>query len=95
MYAGRFVETAPVLELYKHPKHPYTKALIKSIPAISGRGNRGLSVIQGRPPDLARLPPGCAFHPRCPDAIGVCRESAPPLEVIGEDRFAACFRAEK
>jgi oligopeptide transport system ATP-binding protein len=95
MYAGRFVETAPVLKLYKNPQHPYTKALLKSIPVVSGQGNRGISVIQGRPPDLGCLPAGCAFHPRCPDAIDLCRESVPPLEAITEECFASCFRVEK
>ena len=75
MYAGKIVEQGPVREIYLRPRHPYTKALISSIPKI---GNKDpLYAIPGQPPDLAVLPPGCAFHPRCPQVFGRCSEEEP------------------
>ena len=65
MYGGRIVETAPARELYKHPRHPYTLGLMASVPRLDGDAGRPLVPIEGQPPDLAQLPPGCAFSPRC------------------------------
>ncbi len=95
MYAGRFVETAPASRLYRNPKHPYTKALMKAVPSLRGRRTDAFPVIKGHPPDLANLPAGCAFHPRCPEVMDACRESSPPLEAIDGDHRVACFRAVK
>ncbi|MEU7737011.1 ABC transporter ATP-binding protein, partial [Streptomyces griseus] len=72
MYAGRIVETAPVHDIYKAPAHPYTKGLLQSIPRLDQKG-RELYAIKGLPPNLTRIPPGCAFNPRCPMARDVCR----------------------
>ncbi|MDF3298070.1 ABC transporter ATP-binding protein [Streptomyces tropicalis] len=81
MYAGRIVETAPVHDLYKAPAHPYTRGLLDSIPRLDLKG-RELYAIQGMPPSLTRVPPGCAFHPRCPLARDVCRTDVPPLQAV-------------
>src|SRR2546430_8093992 len=77
MYAGRVVESGPVRQIFNAPAHPYTQALLNSIPRMSDNRNR-LSAIDGQPPDLVALPPGCAFAPRCPSAIDRCREAPPP-----------------
>jgi len=93
MYAGRLVETAPTDVLYGEPKHPYTKGLLASVPRLDLARKRKLSVIDGLPPHLARLPKGCAFYDRCYLAIDRCREEKPELEEIGEDHSSACFRS--
>ncbi|MGW8985975.1 ABC transporter ATP-binding protein [Streptomyces parvus] len=89
MYAGRIVETAPVHEIYKAPAHPYTKGLLQSIPRLDQKG-RELYAIKGLPPNLTRIPPGCAFNPRCPMAQDVCRSDVPPLYEVDEQRRSAC-----
>ncbi|MEU2722343.1 ABC transporter ATP-binding protein [Streptomyces smyrnaeus] len=89
MYAGRIVETAPVKELYRAPAHPYTKGLLDSIPRLDQKG-RELYAIQGLPPNMAKVPDGCAFHPRCPVARDICRTDLPPLAEVDEKRGSAC-----
>ncbi|MET8730652.1 ABC transporter ATP-binding protein [Streptomyces parvus] len=89
MYAGRIVETAPVHEIYKAPAHPYTKGLLQSIPRLDQKG-RELYAIKGLPPNLTRIPPGCAFNPRCPMAQDMCRSDVPPLYEVDEHRRSAC-----
>ncbi|MFH9292396.1 ABC transporter ATP-binding protein [Streptomyces sp. NPDC017520] len=89
MYAGRIVETAPVHDIYQAPAHPYTKGLLKSIPRLDQKG-RELYAIKGLPPNLTRIPPGCAFNPRCPQARDVCRSDVPPLYEVDELRRSAC-----
>jgi oligopeptide transport system ATP-binding protein len=91
MYGGRIVETAPALELYSRPRHPYTRGLMASIPRLDGETGRRLVPIEGQPPDLANLPPGCAFAPRCGHATERCRLERPPLEPVGERHLKACF----
>jgi len=93
MYAGRLVETAPTDVLYGEPKHPYTMGLLASVPRLDLSRKRKLSVIDGLPPNLARLPKGCAFCPRCYLAIDRCREEKPELEEVGEGHYSACFRS--
>ncbi|AXI79276.1 ABC transporter ATP-binding protein [Peterkaempfera bronchialis] len=83
MYAGRIVETAPVHELYRRPAHPYTRGLLQSIPRLDQKG-RDLYAIKGLPPSLLRIPPGCAFNPRCAQAREVCRVEVPPLYPVAE-----------
>ncbi|MEV0239028.1 ABC transporter ATP-binding protein [Streptomyces sp. NPDC050674] len=83
MYAGRIVETAPVHELYKRPAHPYTKGLLESIPRLDQKG-QDLYAIKGLPPNLTRIPSGCAFNPRCPMAQDICRTDVPPLHPVTE-----------
>jgi peptide/nickel transport system ATP-binding protein len=96
MYAGKKVEEADVDTLFANPKHPYTRGLMASIPAVLSRGAKAdarLVEIPGMVPSLTRLPTGCAFAPRCELAIARCREAYPPLEAQGEDHLAACWRA--
>ncbi|MEU6534023.1 ABC transporter ATP-binding protein [Streptomyces sp. NPDC046928] len=94
MYAGRIVESAPVHDIYKAPAHPYTRGLLDSVPRLDLKG-RELTAIRGLPPNLTRIPPGCAFHPRCPMARDVCRSEEPPLYAVSEVRGSAChFRTE-
>ncbi|MFJ7177297.1 ABC transporter ATP-binding protein [Streptomyces massasporeus] len=83
MYAGRIVETAPVHELYKRPAHPYTKGLLESIPRLDQKG-QDLYAIKGLPPNLTRIPSGCAFNPRCPMAQDICRTDVPLLHPVTE-----------
>ncbi|MFE0449889.1 ABC transporter ATP-binding protein [Streptomyces sp. NPDC058914] len=92
MYAGRIVESAPVHDLYKAPAHPYTRGLLDSVPRLDQKGQE-LYAIKGLPPNLMDIPPGCAFHPRCPLARDVCRTDVPPLYEVDErggDRGSAC-----
>ncbi|MER7768564.1 ABC transporter ATP-binding protein [Kitasatospora sp. NPDC096140] len=96
MYAGRIVETAPVHELYARPAHPYTRGLLDSIPRLDQKG-QDLHAIKGLPPNLLRIPEGCAFNPRCDRAQDRCRSELPPLHpVVGEHgeelvgRHSAC-----
>jgi oligopeptide/dipeptide ABC transporter ATP-binding protein len=92
MYAGRLVESGPVSRIFNEPAHPYTKALLNSIPRMSDRGRR-LTAIAGQPPDLATLARGCAFAPRCPQALDRCRAEAPPAIDVGDRRMARCWLA--
>lgn len=94
MYAGRIVERADVYELYRKPAHPYTKGLLESIPRLDQKGQQ-LSAIGGLPPNLTRIPPGCAFNPRCKYAENICREDRPPLREVAPGRESACHFAEE
>ncbi|MEU3825989.1 ATP-binding cassette domain-containing protein [Streptomyces sp. SID486] len=89
MYAGKIVESAPVRDLYKAPAHPYTRGLLDSVPRLDRKGQE-LYAIKGLPPSLLRVPPGCAFHPRCPMARDVCRTDEPPLYTVSGSRGSAC-----
>ncbi len=89
MYLGAVVEAAPTVELFRDPLHPYTRALLKSIPRL-GEMKERLEAIRGNVPELAHRPSGCAFHPRCPLAEGVCREKEPLLEEKRPGHSAAC-----
>ena len=94
MYLGRVVEKAPVRELFKAPRHPYTRALLRSVPSIHATPRERLASIGGAVPHPGRRPTGCSFHPRCPEIIeGRCAASAPPPVPAGSDG-AACFHAE-
>src|SRR3954469_25382509 len=90
MYAGKVVEEAPVMDIYSRPAHPYTKALLESIPRLDRKG-RQLNVIRGLPPALTDLPSGCAFHPRCAYARQICsQDEQPPAYQIAPQRIASC-----
>ena len=91
MYGGRIVETAAARDLYKHPRHPYTRGLMASVPRLDGDTERPLVPIDGQPPDLASLPPGCSFAPRCRFAQDRCRVERPPLVESKPAHFSACF----
>lgn len=90
MYAGRIVEKAPVYDIYAKPSHPYTKALLESIPRVDLKGQQ-LNVIKGLPPNLTNIPPGCAFNPRCRYVQDVCkRDPVPPLSEVKPGINSAC-----
>ncbi len=94
LYAGLVMEEAPVRALYAAPLHPYTRLLLKSIPRVGIKAAR-LHQIAGTTPPPSRFPPGCRFHPRCPDAIDQCRSQAPPLETLADGRRVRCWRARE
>ncbi|MCL6442850.1 MAG: ABC transporter ATP-binding protein [Alicyclobacillus sp.] len=94
MYAGRVVEYGEVLEVLQSPKHPYTKGLIQAAPSLIGDPN-SMRPIQGSPPNLLQLPTGCAFHPRCPLAMEICKESIPQLIDVAGGHLSACFLSER
>jgi peptide/nickel transport system ATP-binding protein len=88
MYAGKLVELSPVREIFTKPLHPYTQMLIATLPSLDQKGTfRG---IPGLPPLLRDLPPGCAFHPRCPHAVERCRQEAPETREVRPNAWAAC-----
>ncbi len=89
MYGGRIVEESPVRELFHHPLHPYSQGLLASMPRIDGAGG-SLYTIEGQPPDLQALPPGCSFTPRCGQAMEICRQERPVLRAVAENRRKAC-----
>jgi oligopeptide/dipeptide ABC transporter ATP-binding protein len=91
MYAGRIVESAPVRTIFGAPAHPYTRALIESIPKLADDSNGRLTAIDGQPPDPAALPGGCAFHPRCPQALEKCATEQPRDSAVGADHRTACW----
>jgi peptide/nickel transport system ATP-binding protein len=93
MYAGRIVETGSTRDIFNRPRHPYTIGLLNCLPTLR-RGRAPLTAIEGQPPDLANVPTGCAFAPRCPLAEARCTESRPALEPLGPDHQVACLRAD-
>ena len=92
MYAGRVVESGSVRQVFKTPIHPYTRALLSSIPRMAEKCQR-LTAIDGQPPDLAALPPGCAFAPRCPSAFDRCCHAPPPVLNPSDNRTVRCWLA--
>jgi len=93
MYAGKIVEMQPVRGLFYHPRHPYTRALLDSIPKLGTK--EPLYGIPGQPPDLADLPTGCSFHPRCQHANDRCRSQEPCEQSIGNGGTARCWLASE
>jgi peptide/nickel transport system ATP-binding protein len=93
MYAGRVVEEASVLELFDDPKHPYTRGLIHSVPKLRA-GAKRLESIPGNVPDLAHMPTGCKFAPRCADVMDICLVKEPGLGDLGEERRCRCWLYE-
>lgn len=93
MYAGRIVEEAPTEVIFGAPRHPYTRHLIQSLPAIGDRSSK--SGLGGTPPNLANPPDGCRFHPRCPHARDVCRMEVPEMLPVGRGHRAACHLIEE
>ena len=90
MYGGRIVETGPAREIYARPRHPYTIGLMASVPRLDQATGTRLVPIDGQPPDLANLPPGCAFAPRCRNAVDRCRIERPALVESGPEHLSAC-----
>ncbi len=92
MYAGVIVEQGAVREIYNHPRHPYTEGLLRSVPKIGSKDT--LYAIPGQPPDLAHLPDGCAFAPRCPHALSRCRVEAPADIMFANGHMSKCWLSE-
>ena len=90
MYLGKIVETAEAAELFAHPLHPYSSALISAIPVPDPDAPRVTALAKGDVPSAVKLPPGCRYHPRCPYAEKVCRETEPPLMELRKGHYAAC-----
>jgi len=96
MYAGRIIERATAAELYANPRHPYTLGLLRSVPRLDEPIRERLVPIEGQPPDLTRLPRGCAFTPRCVFRVGRCEEQAPALRDVGHGgHSAACWESAR
>jgi oligopeptide/dipeptide ABC transporter ATP-binding protein len=96
MYAGKIIERGTARELYATPRHPYTLGLLRSVPRLDEPRRARLDPIEGQPPDLTRLPPGCAFTPRCAFAVERCAREVPPLlSVGGAGHVSACWETER
>jgi oligopeptide/dipeptide ABC transporter ATP-binding protein len=96
MYAGRIVESGPAAQIYHDPRHPYTMALLRSVPRLDRPRQARLDPVEGQPPDLTRLDAGCSFRPRCRFAVDACASARPPLQRAGEGlHLAACFRSNE
>jgi oligopeptide transport system ATP-binding protein len=91
MYAGKIVEASSARELYAKPRHPYTLGLLRSVPRLDEARRDKLVPIEGLPPDLANIPQGCSFYPRCSYRIERCRQEEPPLMLVDEKHYAACW----
>jgi peptide/nickel transport system ATP-binding protein/oligopeptide transport system ATP-binding protein len=94
MYAGQVVEHAPVRELFENPQHPYTKALLKTIPSVSAARAKRLTIIEGQPPMLSAQPTACPFRDRCPVAMPACDQKNPMRYEVGAGHDVACLRAD-
>ena len=91
MYAGKIVESGDAVQIYHNPKHPYTLALLRSVPRFDQTRGQKLKPVGGQPPDLTKLDDGCAFRPRCDYAREGCARAVPPLETVEPGHKAACF----
>ena len=96
MYAGRIVESGPATAIYHNPRHPYTMALLQSVPRLDRPRRARLDPVDGQPPDLTHLDEGCAFRPRCRFAVDACAKAKPPLEPVAPTGHrSACLRARE
>jgi len=91
MYAGKIIESSTAEKVYGDPRHPYTLGLLNSVPKLHQATGEKLMPIEGSPPDLVHLPPGCSFYPRCTFRIDRCKEEFPPLQLVAEHHYAACW----
>jgi len=91
MYGGKIVESGTALEIFERPKHPYTIGLMESIPKLDQDTKEKLIPIEGSPPNLADVPPGCAFNPRCKFTTDKCKVDTPVLEPVGSNHYKACW----
>ncbi len=94
MYAGKIIERGDAKEIYRNPRHPYTVGLLHSVPRLDLPRTEKLEPIEGQPPDLVNLPPGCSFRERCVYSIDRCADEIPPLESVGNGHLSACFVSE-
>jgi oligopeptide/dipeptide ABC transporter ATP-binding protein len=96
MYAGKIIERGTAREIYANPRHPYTRGLLRSVPRLDEPRRARLDPIEGQPPDLSRLPGGCAFVPRCAFRVERCAVETPPLRAVGgAGHVSACWEAER
>ena len=95
MYAGKIIETGTAVEIYHNPRHPYTMGLLNSVPRLDEAMKTKLDPIEGLPPDLIDLPPGCSFMPRCKFAYERCSQETPELEPVLDGHHSACWRANE
>ncbi|MBL4757580.1 MAG: ABC transporter ATP-binding protein [Rhizobiales bacterium] len=95
MYAGRIIESGTAEDIYHHPRHPYTLALLRSVPRMDQPRQAKLDPVQGQPPDLTKLDDGCAFRPRCNFASEKCKSSSPKLETVNGGHTTACWHHDK
>ncbi len=95
MYAGKIIESGTAEDIYHNPKHPYTLALLKSVPRLDQPRGAKLDPVDGQPPDLARLDDGCSFRPRCRYADAKCGVSFPPTELVDGIHYSACFKKDE
>ncbi|HXU89987.1 MAG TPA: ABC transporter ATP-binding protein [Methylomirabilota bacterium] len=91
MYAGRVVEAGPIRDIFNKPAHPYTRALLDSVPRLTDDTHGRLPAIDGQPPDPSAPPTGCAFHPRCPQMVDRCKTQAPPATTVSASHTARCW----
>ncbi len=94
MYAGRIIESGSARDIYYNPKHPYTLALLKSVPRMDQARQAKLDPVDGQPPDLSQLDGGCSFRARCRFATDKCAQDYPPLQQVSESQFAACWEKD-
>ena len=94
MYAGKIVESAGVSDLFNNPGHPYTISLMNALPKIDVKVDR-LYSIEGQPPELHKLPHGCAFAPRCPEVRDICRQEYPPMAMVGDGHTMSCWLSKQ
>ena len=95
MYAGKIIEEGSAEDVYHRPRHPYTLALLNSVPRVDQQRSAKLDPVEGQPPDLTRLDGSCSFRPRCRYAVEQCAQAFPELEHVGEGHRAACFRSQE
>ena len=95
MYAGKIIERGTAKEVYANPRHPYTVGLLKSVPRLDLPRRAKLDPIEGQPPDLINLPEGCSFRDRCRWAVDKCATDAPPLMLVNEGHWSACWRSDE
>ncbi len=95
MYAGKIIEEGSAEDVYHRPRHPYTLALLNSVPRVDHQRTAKLDPVEGQPPDLTRLDGACSFRPRCRYAEDRCGEAFPALEAVGEGHRSACFRSQE
>ena len=92
LYLGRVMETARTADIYRRPRHPYTRALLDAAPHVGGSGRSGKLILGGEPPSPVNLPSGCVFRTRCPHALAACAQDVPALRSVGEEHEVACIR---
>ena len=95
MYAGKIVEEGTVREIFYHPVHPYTKALLNSVPRLDRDGKEMLCTIEGNIPDMTNPPKGCAFCERCPHAMNICAQYMPEEKTVSSSHRASCWMMDE